>query len=106
MREATRTAVEAIERIRSVVGDIGTAVGSVSTAVGDQTDATGGIARSAQNAASGTQIVSVNIADVRQAVVSTESAADSVVGQARRLGQEAQDLQEGLRRFVEQLAAA
>ncbi|MEJ1161264.1 methyl-accepting chemotaxis protein [Prosthecomicrobium sp. N25] len=106
MREATRTAVDAINKIRSVVGDIGAAVGSVSEAVTDQRHATDGIARSAQNAAQGTEIVSANIVDVRQAVVSTETAAQSVVEQARDLGREAQELQDGLRRFVEQLEAA
>ncbi|WP_075216920.1 methyl-accepting chemotaxis protein [Mongoliimonas terrestris] len=106
MRAATGTAVDAITRIRGVVGEIGEAVGSVASAIEQQSAATSAIARSAQNAAQGTSTVTVNISDVRSAVGTTDEAAGRVVEQARSLGREAGDLKAGLERFVAQLLAA
>jgi methyl-accepting chemotaxis protein len=106
MREATRTAVEAISQIRQVVGEIGTAVGSVVSAVEDQSQATNAIAHSAQSASQGTAIVTTNITDVRKVVGRTDDAAADVAAQARSLGQEASELKRGLARFVEQILAA
>jgi len=106
MREATRTAVDAISQIREVVGEIGTAVGSVDEAVREQSAATSEIARSAQSASSGTAAVSSNIGDVRGAVSRTDTAATDVAAQARSLGHEAAELKRGLDQFVAQILAA
>ncbi|MBT9287993.1 methyl-accepting chemotaxis protein [Prosthecodimorpha staleyi] len=106
MRRVTGDAVEAIETIRQVVGDIGGAVRSVAEAVEEQTEATRAITTAAGGASRRTGIVTSNIGEVRAAVVSTESAADGVVDQARRLGGQANDLQDGLRRFLAHLDAA
>ena len=106
MRAATKEAVDAIGKIRHVVDDIGQAVGSVASAVEEQSAATSEIARATQNAAQGTQIVSANIADVSQAVGSTDTAARHVADRSRALGAEAQHLREGLKSFLDQLLAA
>jgi methyl-accepting chemotaxis protein len=106
MRQATDTAVAVVKEIRTLVGDLGHAVSSVATAVEEQTAATSEIARSAQNAARGTEVVSFNIADVSNAVITTDDAAGTVVERARSLGNQATELSEGLRRFLDQLLAA
>ncbi|SON57085.1 Methyl-accepting chemotaxis protein 4 [Hartmannibacter diazotrophicus] len=106
MRDATQTAVDAIQKIRNVVGEIGNAVGSVAAAVEEQSAATSEIARSAQSASSGTAAVSTNIADVRVAVDKTDHAAASVAEQARSLGREAGELRANLSSFVQQILAA
>ncbi|ODN68762.1 methyl-accepting chemotaxis protein [Methylobrevis pamukkalensis] len=106
MRAATQTAVEAIGKIREVVGEIGQAVGSVAAAVEEQSAATSEIARAAQSASTGTSAVTSNIAEVRDAIVRTDAAASSVAGQARSLGQEADELRTSLGSFVRQILAA
>ncbi|WP_181700491.1 methyl-accepting chemotaxis protein [Chthonobacter albigriseus] len=106
MRAATTNAVDAITRIRSVVGEIGQAVTSVASAIEEQSAATSEIARAAQNAARGTNTVSTNISDVRSAVGTTDEAASRVVDQARSLGKDAADLQSAMKSFVSQILAA
>ena len=50
--------------------------------------------------------VTNNINDVSAAIVRTDASAAMVVERARTLGQGASDMQESLRRFVQQLTAA
>ena len=85
------------------MSEISTAIAS---AVEEQTAATLEITRSVQAAAQGTEEVSGNIAGVNQASATTGDAANQILGAARELSVQAEDLSAEVSRFIASVQAA
>ena len=79
---------------------------SVSAAVEEQSAATQTIAMSADMARGGTASVSADIESVRGVVVSTDEAAERVVRSAAELQRQAAAVEQRVRGFLAQVAAA
>jgi methyl-accepting chemotaxis protein len=78
VQNATHSAVEVIQGIGNVIGEISQIAAIITTAVNQQGQAVQEIARSAQEAASGAQDVTNHIRDVSDATVESRLAAASV----------------------------
>ncbi len=94
----TTAAVDAIEGISHVIGDVRDITVSIAAAVDEQSSATNEIARSVEQASGGTTTVSRNINGVRDAAAQTDKAAAQIeasatdlAGQAKRLQDEVAD---------------
>jgi methyl-accepting chemotaxis protein len=99
----TVTAIGTISGIIVQMSEISTAIAS---AVEEQTAATLEIARSVQAAAKGTEEVSGNIAGVNHASATTGDAANQILGAARELSVQAEDLSSEVSRFIASVQAA
>jgi methyl-accepting chemotaxis protein len=97
VQEETNGAVGAIEKIRSIIGEVNEIATTISSAVEEQGISTQEIARNVQQAARGTQDVNQNIESVSKAVGDTGSAAGQVLSASQEMARQA----EGLRREVE-----
>ncbi|MGY6569072.1 MAG: methyl-accepting chemotaxis protein [Salinarimonas sp.] len=106
MRSATEEAVGAVGEIQSKVGEISSAMTSVSAAVEEQSAATQTIAQGAETARGGAASVSDDITGVRGVIVSADEAADMVVRTSAQLQEQAANVEQGVRRFLEQIRAA
>jgi methyl-accepting chemotaxis protein len=90
--QGSRAAISAINQIDTIIGDISGIAATIAAAVEQQGAATGEIARSADQAAQGTQGVARVIERVRGATTSTGQAAKGVLHAAELLAGEAGDL--------------
>jgi methyl-accepting chemotaxis protein len=99
----TVTAIGTISGIIVQMSEISTAIAS---AVEEQTAATLEITRSVQAAARGTEEVSGNIAGVNHASATTGDAANQILGAARELSVQAEDLSSEVSRFIASVQAA
>ncbi len=90
--QGSRAAITAINQIDTIIGDISGIAATIAAAVEQQGAATGEIARSADQAAQGTQGVARVIERVRGATTSTGQAAKGVLHAAELLAGEAGDL--------------
>jgi methyl-accepting chemotaxis protein len=90
--QGARAAITAINQIDTIIGDISGIAATIAAAVEEQGAATGEIARSADQAAQGTQGVARVIERVRGATTSTGQAAKGVLHAAELLAGEAGDL--------------
>lgn len=106
MRSATEEAVGAVGEIQSKVGEISSAMTSVSAAVEEQSAATQTIAQGAETARGGAASVSDDITGVRGVIVSADEAADMVVRTSAQLQEQAANVEQRVRRFLEQIRAA
>ncbi len=79
---------------------------SINSAIEQQTAATQEIAKSALSAADETSTVASSIAEVRNAISTTDQAANRVVAQARTLGTQSTELSSELQKFISRLLAA
>ncbi len=105
MQQATRTAVAAIEGIRSTIAEVSETATAIEAAVGQQGAATGEIAQNIQRAAAGTQEVSTNIAGITDAIDRTGGSASRVLTAANDLAGQADRLDTEVKRFVGQIRA-
>lgn len=79
---------------------------AIAVAIEEQNAATGEIASNVNQAARGTEQVTVNIADVTQVATETGSAAAQVLGTASGLAQEAERLRGEVSNFISAVRAA
>jgi methyl-accepting chemotaxis protein len=100
LRAATAEAVEVIGRIGTTVAEVGSIAATIATSVEEQGAATAEIARNVQQTAASTQHVTTTIGCVSQAANSTGGAADKVLGAARDLSRQAEQLTEEVEHFV------
>jgi methyl-accepting chemotaxis protein len=105
VQDGTNAAVRAIGTISAVIGEMGEISASVASAVQQQTAATGEIARNVEQAATGTETVSSNIASVEQAARETGAAAEQINASSSDLSQQAEYLRGEVRKFLDQVRA-
>jgi len=105
VQDGTSNAVQAIDSISKVIGEMGEISAAVAAAVEQQTGATSEIARNIEQAASGTEEVSSNIVSVEQAAGETGSAAEQIKASATDLSIQAEYLRGEVGRFLTQVRA-
>jgi len=103
---ATQRAVAAIRSIARTIMDVNEITVGITAQVEKQGLATVEISHNIQMAAAGTQEVSTNIADVNRIAGETREAAGHVQAGATRLGQQFDELQQEVDRFVGSLRRA
>ncbi|MBI3444103.1 MAG: methyl-accepting chemotaxis protein, partial [Magnetospirillum sp.] len=96
----TTSAVEAIHSVSSTIKRIDEISAAIASAVEEQSAATQEIARNVEQAARGTQEVSSNISGVTSAAGETGTAAQTVLGAAKRLTGESGTLRHSVSDFV------
>jgi methyl-accepting chemotaxis protein len=100
IQAATAVAVEAIRGISTTIEEVGAIATTIAAAVEEQGAATAEIARNVQETAVSTQAVTNNIGGVSQAANETGGAADLVLGAARALSGQAENLTVEVNKFV------
>ncbi|HTZ79359.1 MAG TPA: cache domain-containing protein [Stellaceae bacterium] len=106
IQSATNSAVAAIKRIGSTIGEVNEVSSSIASAVEEQGAATKEITRNTQEASRGTQEVSANIAGVSQGASETGSSASKVLTGADELGGQATRLKGEVDRFLAEVRAS
>ena len=105
VQEETTGAVEAIGKIRIIIGEISDISTTISSAVEEQGVSTQEIARNVQQAARGTQDVNDNISSVNKSVGETGTAAGQVFGASQEMSRQAEGLRGEVDRFLQEIRA-
>ena len=106
VQDETRSTVEAIDGIMSVINEINDIATTIASAVDQQGASTQEIARNVQEAARGTQEVNNKIGQVSSAADESGSAAGKVLTSAGNLSQQSDMLQEQVGKFLAQIRVA
>ncbi len=106
VQDVTAQAVKAIQEIAGTIAEMSSISAGVAAAVEQQDAATREIARNVQNAAQGTEKVTGNIADVRQAAGETGNAASKVLEAAQNLARNSSELGQEVGNFLTGVKAA
>ncbi len=106
MQGATSQTVDAIKHIGSTIGQMNEIATTIASAVEEQAAATREIANNVQLAASGTNAVSTNIAQVNAAADDTGTAANAVLTSANELNQRTNTLRQEIEGFLGAIRAA
>jgi len=106
VQEETNGAVGAIEKIRSIIGEVNDIATTISSAVEQQGVSTQEIARNVQQAAKGTQDVNQNIESVSKAAGETGSAAGQVLNASQEMARQAEGLRSEVERFLKEIRAS
>jgi methyl-accepting chemotaxis protein len=106
IQEETDRAVLAIGGITAVIGDMGGITVAVAAAIEEQGAATQEIARSAQQAAQGTESISGNLSALKDAATRTGSAAAVSQDASGQLSTDWEKMTRSVRGFADALAAA
>ncbi len=102
----TNDAVTAIATIGEAIGEINEATVAVSAAVDEQNAAASEIARSAQDAAQGTSLITENIINVSAAAADSSAAADDLLVSVQDLSAQGEQLGESVDTFLAKVKAA
>ena len=102
----TSDAVTAIATIGEAIGEINDATVAVSAAVEEQNAAASEIARSAQDAAQGTGLVTENIAGVTAAAAQSDTASDQLIVSVEELARQGGQLRASVDSFLEDVKVA
>lgn len=102
----TGDAVNAIEKIRTIIGEVSDISTTIASAVEEQGLSTREIARNVQQAAKGTQDVNSTIENVSKAAGETGAAADQVLGAAREMSLQAESLRGEVEKFIQDVRVA
>ncbi|MBF0561286.1 MAG: HAMP domain-containing protein [Alphaproteobacteria bacterium] len=103
---ATKEAVEAVNEISRIIGEINQISAAIASAVEEQGAATKEISRNVQEAANGTQEVNVNISGVTRAAAETGAAARQVNAVADTVADKSRDLRSEVESFLVNVKAA
>lgn len=106
IQSATSQTVGEIDLIGKSIGRISQISTAVASAVEEQRAATQEIARNVQEAANGTQNVTVNISAVSQSAAKTGEAASILLTESQNLTAQSETLQREVRAFLERTRAA
>ena len=106
VQEETNDAVLAIEKIRSIIGEVNDIATTISSAVEEQGVSTQEIARNVQQAARGTQDVNANIESVSRAAGETGVAANQVLNASQEMARQAEGLRGEVDRFLAEVRTA
>ena len=102
----TGDAVTAIATIGEAIGEINEATASVSAAVEQQNAAASEIARSAQDAARGTGLVSENIDSVASAAAQSDAASEELMASVSELARQGDELRASIAAFLNEVKVA
>ncbi len=100
IQDETNGAVDAIEKIRSIIGEVNDIATTIASAVEEQGVSTQEIARNVQQAARGTQEVNENIGGVNSAAGETGAAASQVLSAAQEMSRQAEQMRDEVERFL------
>ncbi|HYD70681.1 methyl-accepting chemotaxis protein [Azospirillum sp.] len=106
VQTATQNTVGAIEEVGQTITTINEIASAIAAAIEEQNATTGEISRNVQQAARGTEVVSGNIVEVRQAATQTGAAASQVLGASRELSQQSEALRRDVEAFLANIRAA
>ncbi|WP_186455721.1 methyl-accepting chemotaxis protein [Nitrospirillum pindoramense] len=106
VQTSTRQAVDAIEGIAGVIGDLNQIAAGISSAVEEQSAATREIARNVDEAAKGTQDVSRSISGVTVASEEAGQSATQVLEAANALSRDSETLRTQVNDFIAKIRAA
>jgi methyl-accepting chemotaxis protein len=106
IQSATQDSVGAIQEISGTIGKLSEISSAIAAAVEEQGAATQEISRNVQQAAQGTQMVSVNITDVQRGATETESASSHVLSAAQSLSSDSNRLKDEVAKFLGSVRAA
>ena len=106
VQDETRSTVDSIDGIMSVITEISDISTTIASAVDQQGASTQEIARNVQEAARGTQEVNSKIEQVSTAADESGSAAGKVLTSADNLSQQSDKLQEQVGKFLDQIRVA
>ena len=106
VQERTQSVVDAINATVAIIHRLGEIAGLIADAVTQQEGATGEIARSVDEASTGTREVRSNITGVRQAADGTGAASAQVLAASGHLAEGARDLSSVIGVFLERIRAA
>ncbi len=106
VQEETNGAVGAIEKIRSIIGEVNDIATTISSAVEEQGVSTQEIARNVQQAAKGTQDVNSNIENVSKAAGETGTAANQVLTAAQEMSRQSEGLRGEVDKFLNEVRNA
>jgi len=106
IQSATKSSVEAIERIFQTIASVDKISATIAAAVEEQGAATKEIARNVEQAAAGTQEVSSNIAGVTQAAGETGQVSTQVLNAAKALARQSTTLRTEVDMFLNDIKAA
>jgi methyl-accepting chemotaxis protein len=106
IQAATGNAVDAINTVGGIIGQVSEISTSIASAVEEQGAATKEITRNTQEAARSTQEVFANIAGVSQGAGMSEAAADRVLASADKLGSTSERLKQEVDAFLAAIRAA
>ena len=106
VQSETNDAVTAIATIGEAIGEINEATVAVSAAVEEQNAAASEIARSAQDAAQGTSLITENIGNVSQAAAKNATAADELLISVDGLSRQGKQLRDSVETFLADVKVA
>jgi len=106
MQEMTANTVNAIKNIGATIGRVNEISTTISTAVEEQSTATNEIAKSIEQASSGTRTVSSNILDVTEASTHTSQMAEQVLDAGNQLAHEGDKLRKEVETFINKVRSA
>jgi len=106
IQSSTGAAVSAIEEIARIITEINEVATSIASAIEEQNAATKEIARNVQQAAQGTQQVSVNIVEVKAAVRDSRNVVGDVQRGASAVASESNELRQEFESFRDGIRAA
>lgn len=105
MQRVSKSAVNAIDSIRTTIRDVNEIASSIASAVEQQDEATREIARSAQAASGSAEGVSRNVDVVHQAANDTGVAASQISDAIGELGQKAEEMAREMETFLSRVRA-
>jgi len=106
VQELTAKTVSAIENMGRTISEMADIAITISAAIQEQGAATQEIARSANEAAKGTEDVTNNIGGVREATATTGASANQILASAADLSKQAEDLNSEVGSFIVGVKAA
>ena len=106
IQTATKEAVEAVNEVGRVIGELNQISATIASAVEEQGAATKEISRNVQEAANGTQEVNVNISGVTRAAAETGNAARQLNSVADTVANKSRDLRSEVESFLSGVKAA
>ena len=106
IQASTVGAVAAIKAITGTMGEITAVTATVATAITEQDAATAEIARTIQRAATGTQALSRNVADVKGVIAETSAQSTHVLTASDALSRAGERLSRSVDGFLNEVAAA
>ncbi|WCL54320.1 methyl-accepting chemotaxis protein [Gimibacter soli] len=105
MQQATKLAVDAMNAIKSIIGEIDSTAVSIASAVEEQDASTQEIARNVGEVSTGTEEVTSNIHEVSEGATQTGAAATQVLSAAQLLSQQSIELREQVENFLSTIRA-
>ncbi|MBT6829890.1 MAG: methyl-accepting chemotaxis protein, partial [Rhodospirillaceae bacterium] len=106
MQDETAGAVEALQGISQIIGEVQEISSTIASAVEEQGAATKEIGRNIQQAATGTQEVAENITKVNDSTVDTAAAAKQVQASSGDLSKQSDILKSTVEKFLAGVRAA